>query len=170
MTATTVTLIRRHSGFANRPDAFQVAEEGARIDEYNEEIQEYLLPEGYQVAKNVFGEREIFDPQGKYCEIIQHPSGRPQLVSTATEMPVLKRKDHRLMTPAEFKEARRALGLSVAQMADMLGVTSVQVRRMELREDAGVHRPVMPTTARLVRAYLDGYRPRDWPTPPASPR
>ena len=48
-------------------------------------------------------------------------------------------------------------------MAGMLGVTPVQVRRMELGPDKSIHRPVTGTTERLIRAYLDGYRPADWP-------
>ena len=86
----TVKLIRRRSGFANVPDAFQVMEPGAWIDEYNEEVQEYRLPEGYHVAKSNVGELEIYDPQNKHCEIVMHPTGRPQLASSARQMPVLK--------------------------------------------------------------------------------
>lgn len=67
------------------------------------------------------------------------------------------------MTPTELKEARRKLGLSVKQMATLLGVHPIQVRRMELDESLASHRPVMPTTERLIRAWLDGYRPADWP-------
>jgi len=88
-----VKLIRRRSGFVNVPDAFQVMEPGASVDEYNETTEEYYLPEGYQVAKSAFGELEIYDASNKHCEIVEHiPSGRPQLVSVAREMPVLKRK------------------------------------------------------------------------------
>lgn len=67
------------------------------------------------------------------------------------------------MTPQQFKAARHRLGLSVNQMAAMLGVDPVQVRRMAITEDKGSHRPVMPTTERLLQAWLAGYRPRDWP-------
>lgn len=68
-----------------------------------------------------------------------------------------------IATPGALKEARQALGLSVAGMAAMLGVGELQVRRMELPPDRQSHRPVTGTTARLLRAYLDGYRPADWP-------
>jgi transcriptional regulator with XRE-family HTH domain len=66
------------------------------------------------------------------------------------------------MTPAELRAARKALGLNVVQMAYALGVTPVQVRRMETAGDKLSARPIMPTTERLVRAWLDGYRPADW--------
>lgn len=90
---TTVTLIRRRSGFVNVADAFQVMMPGAWVDEYNEEVAEYYLPEGYKVAKSVYDELEIYGPNDKHCEIVEHrPTGRPQLVSSSREMPVLKRK------------------------------------------------------------------------------
>jgi transcriptional regulator with XRE-family HTH domain len=67
------------------------------------------------------------------------------------------------MTPKQFKEARRKLGLSVSQMAKALGVSDMQIRRMQIAPDKGSHREVQPTTEKLIRAYLDGYRPKDWP-------
>jgi len=75
-----------------------------------------------------------------------------------------KRKAVRAMTPDQFKAARHKLGLSVTQMALMLGIeeSGTQVRRMEMQPGKSTHRPVSGTTARLVKAYLDGYRPRDW--------
>ena len=58
----TVTLIRCRSGFANVPDSFVVYEPGdeGAIDEYNEELGCYELPEGFTVAETVSGEHEIF--------------------------------------------------------------------------------------------------------------
>jgi ribosome-binding protein aMBF1 (putative translation factor) len=67
------------------------------------------------------------------------------------------------MTPAAFRQARLTLGLSVAQMADMIGCKPLLVRRMEMRGDVASARPVSPMAARLVASYLDGYRPPDWP-------
>ena len=67
------------------------------------------------------------------------------------------------MTPADLKEARRKLGLSVKQMAHLIDTDPVSVRRMEGSEDAKTHRTPAPRMVRLIRAYLDGYRPKDWP-------
>lgn len=92
---TTIKLVRRSSGFANVDDSFQMLEPGYEhaVDEFNEEIAEYYLPEGYTVAKTSLGETGIFDPADKYCDIVMHRStGRPQLVSASRDMPVLKRK------------------------------------------------------------------------------
>lgn len=66
------------------------------------------------------------------------------------------------MTPTQLKEARRKLGLNLAQMALVLGYETPhgksQVRHMEAGE-----RPIMPAQRRLVEAYLSGHRPKDWP-------
>jgi ribosome-binding protein aMBF1 (putative translation factor) len=67
------------------------------------------------------------------------------------------------MTPTAFRQARLKLGLSVAQMAAMIGCKPLLIRRMEMRRDAASARPVSPMAARLVAIYLDGYRPPDWP-------
>jgi transcriptional regulator with XRE-family HTH domain len=67
------------------------------------------------------------------------------------------------MTPTEFRHARRELGLSVRQFAEMLGVEPEAVRRMEIQFGEGGHRPIRGSIERLIRAYLDGYRPPDWP-------
>lgn len=93
MTAT-VKLIRRRSGFANVADGFATIEPGYdhAVDEFNEELCEYRLPSGYSVAKTNYGETAIFDAKNKYCNIVQHASGRPQLVSEiAARMPILER-------------------------------------------------------------------------------
>lgn len=69
----------------------------------------------------------------------------------------------RTMDHLELKQARNRLGLSVAQMAAMLGCQDQHVRRMEMAPHNESARPVNGTTERLVRAYLEGYRPPDWP-------
>lgn len=68
------------------------------------------------------------------------------------------------MTPTELKEARHTLGLSVADLARLLDTDAQSIRRMEQREDASTFRRPAPRMIRLIRAYLDGYRPTDWPT------
>jgi hypothetical protein len=73
------------------------------------------------------------------------------------------------MTPTQFREARRMLGLSVRQLAAMLEVEPEVVRRMEVQIGSGGHRPVRSSTERLLRAYLDGYRPPDWPLDESPP-
>lgn len=66
------------------------------------------------------------------------------------------------MTPAQLKQARHALGLTLSEMADMLGYDGThaaqQVRKMESGD-----RAIRGPQARLVLAYLSGYRPEDWP-------
>lgn len=71
------------------------------------------------------------------------------------------------MTPAEIKQARQTLGLTAKSLAPMLGYNRVaSVYAIEAGANAS------DTVIRLLRAYLDGYRPDDWPaarTPPRSP-
>ncbi len=67
------------------------------------------------------------------------------------------------MTHTEFKQARHLLGLTQSQMGQMLSVSPQHIRRMETSPTNKSARQVNGTTARLVTAYLDGYRPTDWP-------
>lgn len=62
------------------------------------------------------------------------------------------------MTPAEFKQARQSLGLTAAQAAPLFGLGDL-ARIYNIETGASV--PAWH--ARLMRAYLDGYRPDDWP-------
>ena len=72
--------------------------------------------------------------------------------------------DHPTFTPDEIKQAQRKLGLSDIVFAPMLGCSVVQLRRLKVKKPgAASARTITPATARLLRAYLDGYRPDDWP-------
>lgn len=68
------------------------------------------------------------------------------------------------MTPAELKQARQSLGLSVADLARLLETDPQTVRRMEQSEAASTFRKPAPRMERLIAAYLSGYRPPDWPS------
>lgn len=65
-------------------------------------------------------------------------------------------------TATQIVEARRKLGLTQIQLADMLGIGLRQVKRLEgdAPANSGL---IQPYAARLLQAYLDGYRPADWP-------
>ena len=66
----------------------------------------------------------------------------------------------RRVTPEQIKAARKFLGLTQAQMAIVLGYYGQSpYARME-RGERAPHGSVI----RLINAYLDGYRPGDWPT------
>lgn len=85
---TTVLLTKTRSGFVNVPASFRI---GHHDDGSSSLVScaEYALPEGYRLAKTTMDEDAIFDASNRYCEIIEHSSGRPKLVSGAREMPVL---------------------------------------------------------------------------------
>jgi transcriptional regulator with XRE-family HTH domain len=59
--------------------------------------------------------------------------------------------------------ARRALGLTQKQMAAAMGVTPQHWRKWEAVPPAKSAREMPPDKANLLRAYLEGYRPADWP-------
>ena len=63
------------------------------------------------------------------------------------------------MTSDEFKHARKSLGLNQYQAARLLGYgAAARISEVE----RGV-KGVSDSVIRLMRAYLDGYRPDDWP-------
>jgi transcriptional regulator with XRE-family HTH domain len=67
------------------------------------------------------------------------------------------------MSPKQIEAARKTLGLTLSQMADMLGYEGAQ-RRQQANDLESGRRPVREPQRRLVEAYLAGYRPDDWPT------
>lgn len=67
------------------------------------------------------------------------------------------------MTPDEIRAAREALGLTQQQLGALLDTDRQSVTRMEMDPEARTHRAPAPRMVRLLRAYLDGHRPADWP-------
>lgn len=65
------------------------------------------------------------------------------------------------MNNHEFFEIRKRLNLTQAQLAALLGY-SVAMQVSEL-ERATNPKPVPKHVAMLMRAYDEGYRPKDWP-------
>ncbi len=65
------------------------------------------------------------------------------------------------MTPQELKYAKSLLGLTLSQMAKMLGYEGKHGDRVVQHLLSG-ERTIRPAQARLMQAYLDGYRPKDW--------
>ena len=63
------------------------------------------------------------------------------------------------MTPEQIRDARLLLGLDQSQAARFLGYGSAS-RICEIETGA---RNASESVLRLLRAYLDGYRPADWP-------
>lgn len=68
------------------------------------------------------------------------------------------------MTPDELKSIRRdTLGLTLEQLARALGYTGTHARMTVNKMESGA-KPITPPVERLIIAYRDGYRPRDWPS------
>jgi transcriptional regulator with XRE-family HTH domain len=66
------------------------------------------------------------------------------------------------VTPDQLHKARRKLGLTLEQMADMLGYEGDSAKSQVHHLETG-RRTIRGAQRRLVDAYLSGYRPRDWP-------
>lgn len=66
------------------------------------------------------------------------------------------------MTPQQLKIARVKLGLTLEQMAHLLGYEGASAKGQLHHMEAG-KRDLRPAQRRLVEAYLAGYRPVDWP-------
>jgi transcriptional regulator with XRE-family HTH domain len=65
------------------------------------------------------------------------------------------------MTPSEIRQARKSLGLTQAAFAAVIGY---QDKTAVSAIEAGARNP-SPQVILLIRAYLAGYRPPDWPAP-----
>lgn len=66
------------------------------------------------------------------------------------------------MTPSELREARLRLGLTLEQMATLLGYRGPHRRQTACDLEAG-RLAIREPQRRLVEAYLAGHRPEDWP-------
>jgi transcriptional regulator with XRE-family HTH domain len=62
-------------------------------------------------------------------------------------------------TAEQFRQARKSLGLSQQQLGALVGYP----RKMTVSDWETERNPIPPPVARLLQAYLDGYRPKDWP-------
>lgn len=69
----------------------------------------------------------------------------------------------RPLNPDRLKRAQKLLGLSNPQFAQVMGVQETTVARWRTGGPSNVQVPA--TAQRLLAAYLDGYRPPDWPDP-----
>lgn len=67
------------------------------------------------------------------------------------------------MEPDDLKKARLELGLTFEQMAAMLETDKQTVQRMEMQADRSTSRKPAIRMERLIEAYIDGWRPKDWP-------
>ena len=76
---------------------------------------------------------------------------------------ILEASDGRCATPTVLRGARRELGLTVEQMSKVLETDPQTIRRMEQTPLASTFRKPAARMVRLLRAYLSGYRPADWP-------
>ena len=68
------------------------------------------------------------------------------------------------MTPAEFKEARRKLGLSQRELGVLLDTSPVTIRKWETDAGNASSRKPNPVASKVMMWLLDGFRPSEFPT------
>lgn len=67
------------------------------------------------------------------------------------------------MTPEEFKEARRKLGLTQSQLGHILDTAPQTIRKWEMDDSRSTARSVNPVAAQVMRWMLAGFRPPEFP-------
>jgi predicted transcriptional regulator len=68
-----------------------------------------------------------------------------------------------MWTPEQIRAARQSLNLTQSELGRMLDTDGQTIRRMEGDPSHSTFRKPAVRMERLIRAYLDGYRPADWP-------
>lgn len=66
------------------------------------------------------------------------------------------------MTPDQIHQTRLKLGLTLAELATMLGYQGEHIRQQMYDLETG-RRALREPQRRLLEAYMEGYRPKDWP-------
>lgn len=92
---TALTLTRRNSGFANIPSGYLIGERCG--DPYKgDDVADYDLPEGYEIARSATGEELIYNAAGEYCAIIAHNSAhQPPMICDGERLIVLSNPRNR---------------------------------------------------------------------------
>jgi transcriptional regulator with XRE-family HTH domain len=67
------------------------------------------------------------------------------------------------MTPKQFRAARLKLGLSRKQLASLIGGAYDNIARFERDRSSPSSRIPPAKTVELMKAFLEGYRPENWP-------
>ncbi|MEE9271804.1 MAG: hypothetical protein V3U57_00820 [Robiginitomaculum sp.] len=70
-----------------------------------------------------------------------------------------------MMSGKEVREARLSLGLSLSDMALMLGYKSQKTQNLRTMQNdlENGSRNTREPQKRLIDAYMSGYKPTDWP-------
>lgn len=121
-----IKLYRTPSEFADVGPHITIEEPGNPIH-YSDY---YELPEGYTEGETKWGERAIFDPEGKYCEL--NPAGTKSSAVLLTSAHGVKTM--RIVTdPVEnrLRERRQYAGLTQQQLASAVGVQQKQISAWE---------------------------------------
>jgi len=76
-------------------EEFSLSPWGKNTDRYkgfDDEGEEYILPDGYEVSESNCGTMEVYNSRGHHCAIIMNGSGLPELIdSDRGDFPILKK-------------------------------------------------------------------------------
>lgn len=67
------------------------------------------------------------------------------------------------MTPTEWKQARHSLGLTLDQLAQVMGCALSTVQGYEAPEGSAKHRKPDGRALRVLEWLQGGFRPPEWP-------
>lgn len=128
-----VTLYRVDSGFCNVSDGISVSRPGS---EYIYTEQDYELPEGYHLGVDDLGVAHIYDGGGYEATPVLRSNRRGAAVFLVPHcgdmVPIKKAKAPEKRIP--LRDARIAAGLTQDQLANLSGVNSRQIQRVEIGE------------------------------------
>lgn len=152
----TITLYKLDPAFSNTPTGWYFEEPDVADSEryrLNDPVA-YDLPTGYWLGESQVGEPTIYatqDGRETDCTIIQHSSGRPQLVSGfGWPSPVLKVSSGPTPVDGAFLlSLRKGLSLTQEQMGEVFGRSRVQYSQYE-RDQVE-----MPPELRRLARYIE---------------
>lgn len=99
------------------------------------EVVRVVLPQGYELDVNKYGEPMIFDEKGDGCDLfVPVPQSHVVLAVSPTRVKALRFAEEDDAEPTTFKKARIDARLTQRQLADATGVNIRQIQRLELGE------------------------------------
>lgn len=100
------------------------------------EVVRVVLPQGYELDVNTYGEPMIFDEKGKGCDLcVPTSQSHVVLAVSSTRAKALRfAEEDDTDPPTTLKKARIDARLTQQQLADATGVNIRQIQRLELGE------------------------------------
>lgn len=125
-----VTCYRYDSGFRNVMDTISLVPPKSSDPLCTDEIK-VVLPNGYTLGEDVYGEPKIYDEKGFPCDLcLNNLKGSAIIAVSATRMKGLKLAPD-FESPINLQESRLSAGLTQKQLADSAGVNVRLIQKVE---------------------------------------